>query len=75
VSFRVGIAHEAEKILDRLDRLTEQRIRARFGQLADDPFDPRLSAPLADRPGIRKSRVGGWRNPVRWIVRPKRSMP
>jgi mRNA interferase RelE/StbE len=30
-------------------------------QLADDPFDPRLSAPLADRPGIRKSRVGGWR--------------
>jgi mRNA interferase RelE/StbE len=30
-------------------------------QLADDPFAPRLSAPLADRPGIRKSRVGGWR--------------
>jgi mRNA interferase RelE/StbE len=30
-------------------------------QLADDPFDPRLSAPLADRPGIRKSRVGRWR--------------
>jgi mRNA interferase RelE/StbE len=61
VSFRVSIAHEAEKILDRLDRPTEQRIRARFVQLADDPFDPRLSAPLADRPGIRKSRVGGWR--------------
>lgn len=61
MSFRVSIAHEAEKILDRLDRPTEQRIRARFVQLADDPFDPRLSAPLADRPGIRKSRVGGWR--------------
>jgi mRNA interferase RelE/StbE len=61
VSFRVTIAHEAEKILDRLDRPTEQRVRARFVQLADDPFDPRLSAPLADRPGIRKSRVGGWR--------------
>jgi mRNA interferase RelE/StbE len=61
VSFRVSIAHEAEKILDRLDRPTEQRIRARLVQLADDPFDPRLSAPLADRPGIRKSRVGGWR--------------
>ena len=30
-------------------------------QLAEDPFDPRLSAPLADRPGIRKSWVGGWR--------------
>jgi mRNA interferase RelE/StbE len=61
VSFRVSVAHEAEKILDRLDRPTEQRVRARFVQLADDPFDPRLSAPLTDRPGIRKSRVGGWR--------------
>jgi mRNA interferase RelE/StbE len=30
-------------------------------QLAADPFDPRLSAPVTDRPGIRKSRVGGWR--------------
>jgi len=61
VSFRVSVAHEAEKILDRLDRPTEQRIRARFGQLAVDPFDPRLSGPLTERPGIRKSRVGGWR--------------
>jgi mRNA interferase RelE/StbE len=61
VSFRVSVAREAEKILDRLDRPTEQRVRARFVQPADDPFDPRLSAPLADRPGIRKSRVGGWR--------------
>ena len=59
--FRVSVAHEAEKILDRMDRPSEQRLRARFVQLADDPFDPRLSAPLADRPGIRKSRVGGWR--------------
>jgi mRNA interferase RelE/StbE len=61
VNFRVSVVHEAEKILDRLDRLTEQRVRARFVQLAVDPFDSRLSAPLADRPGIRKSRVGGWR--------------
>jgi mRNA interferase RelE/StbE len=61
VSFRVGIAHEAEKILDRLDRPAERRVRARFAQLAVDPFDPRVSAPLAGRPGIRKSRVGGWR--------------
>jgi mRNA interferase RelE/StbE len=61
VNFRVSVAHEAEKILDRLDRPTEQRVRARFVHLAADPFDPRLSAPLADRQGIRKSRVGGWR--------------
>jgi mRNA interferase RelE/StbE len=61
VNFQVAVAREAEKILDRLDRAAERRVRARFGQLAADPFDPRLSAPLADRPGIRKSRVGGWR--------------
>ena len=60
MNFRVSVAHEAEKILDRLDRPTEQRVRARFVQLAVDPFDSRLSAPLADRPGIRKSRVGAW---------------
>jgi mRNA interferase RelE/StbE len=61
VNFRVSVVHEAEKILDRLDRPTEQRVGARFVQLAVDAFDSRLSAPLADRPGIRKSRVGGWR--------------
>jgi mRNA interferase RelE/StbE len=61
VNFQVGVAHEAEKILDRLDRPAEQRMRDRFVQLAVNPFDPRLSAPLVDRPGIRKSRVGGWR--------------
>jgi len=61
VSYRVILAHEAEKILDRLDRPTEQRIRARIVQLAKDPFDPRLSGALTERAGVRKSRVGGWR--------------
>lgn len=61
MTYRVVLTRETEKILDRLDRPTEQRIRARFVQLADDPFDPRLSAPLTERAGIRKSRVGGWR--------------
>lgn len=61
MNFQIRIVHEAEKILDRLDRSTEERLRARFSQLAVDPFDQRLSAPLTDRPGIRKSRVGGWR--------------
>ncbi len=61
MTYRVVLTRETEKILDRLDRPTEQRIRARFAQLADDPFDPRLSAPLTERAGIRKSRVGGWR--------------
>lgn len=61
MSYRIVIAHEAEKILDRLDRPSEQRIRARIVQLAEDPFDPRLSAALTERAGVRKSRVGGWR--------------
>lgn len=61
MNFHVSLAREAEKLLDRLDRSTELRIRSRFVQLSVDPFDPRISAPLTGRPGIRKSRVGGWR--------------
>lgn len=61
MSYRVVVAHEAEKTLDRLDRPAEQRLRTRLIQLAEDPFDPRLSAPLTQRDGVRKSRVGGWR--------------
>ena len=61
MSYRVILAREAEKVLDRLDRPTERRIRARVVQLAEDPFDPRLSAALTERAGVRKSRVGGWR--------------
>ena len=64
MTYRVVVAREAEKVLHRLDRQTEQRIRTRFVQLAEGPFDPRLSAPLAERAGVRKSRVGGWRNPL-----------
>ena len=61
MSYRAIVAHEAEKTLDRLDRPTEWRLRARIVQLSEDPFDPRLSAPLTERAGVRKSRVGGWR--------------
>lgn len=61
MKYRVSVSREAEKVLDRLDRPTERRLRARFIQLGDDPFDPRLSAPLTERAGARKSRVGGWR--------------
>lgn len=61
MTHRVFVSHEAEKVLDRLDRPTEQRLRARVIQLTEDPFDPRLSAPLAERASVRKSRVGGWR--------------
>jgi mRNA interferase RelE/StbE len=58
VIFDIRVTHEAEKVLD---RSTERRLRTRFLQLAEDPFDPRLSSPLTERAGVRKSRVGGWR--------------
>jgi mRNA-degrading endonuclease RelE of RelBE toxin-antitoxin system len=58
LSYQINVAQEAEKVLD---RPTERRIRQRIVLLAEDPFDPRLSAPLTEREGLRKSRVGGWR--------------
>ncbi len=61
MNYRINVAREAEKVLDRLDRPTERRIRKRIVLLAEDPFDPRLSSPLTERAGLRKSRVGGWR--------------
>ena len=61
MKFQVSVAREAEKLLDHLDRPTERRIRQRIVLLAEDPFDPRVSAPLTERDGLRKSRVSGWR--------------
>ncbi len=61
MNYRINVAHEAEKVLDHWDRPTERRIRQRIVLLAQDPFDPRLSAPLTEREGPRKPRVGGWR--------------
>ena len=58
MNYRVSLAHEAEKILDRLDRPTERRIRRRLIQLAEDPFDPRLCAPLTERPGFAEVSCG-----------------
>ena len=60
MSYRVSVSHEAEKVLDRLDRQTDRRLRARIVQLRENPLDPGF-APLIERPGVRKSRVGGWR--------------
>lgn len=59
--YSVLLAREAEKILDRLDLPTVRRLRTRLKQLAADPYDPRLSAPLKERDGVRKSRIGSWR--------------
>jgi hypothetical protein len=80
VNFRVSVVHEAEKILDRLDRPAEQRVRERFVQLAVDPFDSGLSAPLADMPGTSWGRpccapvreAAAWNNGIAVRFRPRR---
>jgi len=61
VSFSIILSHETKKILLRMDAKLRERFQYRFLQLAEDPFDPRLSSQLTERAGVRKSRVGGWR--------------
>ena len=58
MTYRLSLSAEAEKILDRMDRALERRCRLRLLELAHDPFDPRLSAPLKQRAAVRKCRVG-----------------
>jgi mRNA interferase RelE/StbE len=33
----------------------------RIAELADAPYDPKLSIKLTNQGGLRRSRVGGWR--------------
>jgi mRNA interferase RelE/StbE len=61
VRYRILLSNRAAKDLDRLNRNTQQRVVRRLEELADAPFDPRLSSPLTNAGGLRKSRVGGWR--------------
>jgi mRNA interferase RelE/StbE len=61
VKYRIELSSRAGSDLDRLGRDTQQRMMKRLEQLAEDPFDSRLSAPLASQRNLRKSRVGGWR--------------
>ena len=61
MSFRVEFSHQAAKELKRLDRTTIKRIEARIDELAQDPFNPRISQQKETDPESRKSRVGDWR--------------
>lgn len=55
------LARQAKKDLDALDVGVAERVRERVRQLCEDPFDPRLSIPLKNGQGLRRSRVGDWR--------------
>jgi mRNA interferase RelE/StbE len=61
VRYHVRLSHRAAKDLDKLSGDARDRILHRLEQLAEDPFDPRLSSQLTNQRGLRKSRVGGWR--------------
>ena len=61
MKYEIRLSHRAERDLDRLDKATQSRIVRRLEQLAEDPYDPRISAPLSGVGNLRKSRVGAWR--------------
>jgi mRNA interferase RelE/StbE len=51
----------AVKDLDALDDKSKRRMLARTAELADAPYDPKLSIKLTNQGGLRRSRVAGWR--------------
>jgi len=61
VIYRPVLSDEAAKTIRRADVKLRARLENRIRDLADDPYDSRLSSPLTGRAGVRKSRVGGWR--------------
>jgi mRNA interferase RelE/StbE len=61
VKYRVDLSNRAASDLDRLGRDARDRMMRRLEQLSVDPHDARLSGPLTNKGGLRKSRVGGWR--------------
>jgi mRNA interferase RelE/StbE len=61
VRYVVELSNRAAHDLDRLGSDVQARMVRRLEQLAQDPYDARLSGPLTNEGGLRKSRVGGWR--------------
>jgi len=61
VTYKLELARQAEKMLDRLDRVTEKRIRDRLKELSPNPYDPRLTDDVIMKEGKKYTRVGNWR--------------
>lgn len=59
--YTIQLARGAIRTLDRVDRVTEHRLRQRLHQLTDAPEDPRLSKMLVGAQGLQSTRVGDWR--------------
>ncbi len=61
MTYQVHIFPEASKTLKKLDRILSGRIVKRLEELAQGPFNPRLSRQMETDPESRYSRVGDWR--------------
>ena len=60
MSLQLRFSNEARKQIKRLDRPLQRRILERAEQLAEDPYDPRISKRLHGTTD-RSARVGDWR--------------
>ena len=61
MSYKVEFSRQGEKDLRRLDKVILGRLRTRIDELAQDPFNPRISRQMETDPNRRYSRVGDWR--------------
>jgi len=61
VSYTIRIEKQAAKTLRDLDATMVKRIHARLKEIAQNPYNPRISNKLAIAPADRRSRVGDWR--------------
>ena len=61
MTYRIEFSRQGEKDLRRLDRVILGRLKTRIDELAQDPFNPRLSRQMETDPESRYSRVGDWR--------------
>jgi mRNA interferase RelE/StbE len=59
--FGVRLLKQAEKSYAKLDVATRNRVLERLGEIAQDPFDTRMSKKLEMGKGERITRVGDWR--------------
>jgi mRNA interferase RelE/StbE len=61
VKYAEKLSGRAVKDLDALDDKLKKRMLDRIAELAEAPYDPKLSIKLTNQGGLRRSRVAGWR--------------
>ena len=61
MSYTLRFAKPFLKSLKSLDQAIIRRIHHRLKELAQNPFDPRISGPVEMEQGEQKTRVGDWR--------------